>query len=91
MKADGSVRNEYGDVSELKLFDSQDQLKEMAEKRVECIEKIKEHSEDARKLAAERRKLAAERRSQNVCQHCGGEFKGMLVKKCMQCGMFKDY
>ena len=91
LKADGSVRNEYGDVSELKLFDSQDQLKEMAEKRVECIEKIKEHAEDARKLAAERRKLAAERRSQNVCQHCGGEFKGMLVKKCMQCGMFKDY
>ena len=91
LKADGSVRNEYGDVSELKLFDSQDQLKEMAEKRVECIEKIKEHSEDARKLAAERRKLAAERRSQNVCQHCGGEFKGMLVKKCMQCGKGKDY
>ena len=91
LKADGSVRNEYGDVSELKLFDSQDQLKEMAEKRVECIEKIKEHAEDARKLAAERRKLAAERRSQNVCQHCGGEFKGMLVKKCMQCGKGKDY
>ena len=39
----------------------------------------------------EEEKERKERRSRNVCQHCGGEFKGLLTKKCMQCGKGKDY
>ena len=30
-------------------------------------------------------------RSQGLCQHCGGEFKGLFGKKCVKCGKPKDY
>ena len=30
-------------------------------------------------------------RSQNCCQHCGGEFKGVFSKVCSECGKPKDY
>ena len=35
--------------------------------------------------------LKKERRDKGVCQHCGGEFKGWLIKKCSTCGKRKDY
>lgn len=31
------------------------------------------------------------RRSLKLCQHCGGEFKGLFSKKCTGCGKSKDY
>ena len=43
---------------------------------------------------AEEKRIAeqrAQRRSQNLCQHCGGAFKGMFTKKCTNCGKEKDY
>ena len=30
-------------------------------------------------------------KSKGLCQHCGGEFKGVLVKFCTVCGREKDY
>ena len=42
--------------------------------------------ERARELAKERN-----RRSQGLCPYCGGIFKGLLFKKCSQCGKPKDY
>ena len=30
-------------------------------------------------------------REAGVCQRCGGMFKGLLFKKCINCGMSKDY
>ena len=36
-------------------------------------------------------KLMSERREQNLCQHCGGTFKGLFTKKCSSCGKEKDY
>ena len=35
--------------------------------------------------------FAAQRRYRNVCQHCGGTFKGLFTKKCSVCGKEKDY
>ena len=32
-----------------------------------------------------------EYRSQNLCQYCGGSFKGFFSKKCIKCGKEKDY
>ena len=29
--------------------------------------------------------------SMGKCPYCGGEFEGVLVKKCVQCGRKKDY
>ena len=34
---------------------------------------------------------ASKYRSQNLCQHCGGTFKGLFTKKCTSCGKEKDY
>ena len=31
------------------------------------------------------------RQERNVCQHCGGSFKGIFTKKCARCGKPKDY
>ena len=42
----------------------------------------------AEKCVAEEK---AERRNQNLCQHCGGRFKGLFTKKCSSCGKEKDY
>ena len=103
LKADGSiVTTSDANVGSLKLFDNQDQLNEMLQKRAKGIEERKQKAEETRE---ERKKLEEEtrrekkrleeerreRRSRNVCQHCGGEFKGMLIKKCTQCGKGKDY
>lgn len=33
----------------------------------------------------------AKYRRQNLCQHCGGIFKGIFTKKCANCGREKDY
>ena len=33
----------------------------------------------------------AEYRSRNVCQYCGGSFRGLLAKTCSKCGRKKDY
>lgn len=46
------------------------------------------------KAAEEKRQeeiLKKERRDKGVCQHCGGEFKGWIIKKCSICGKRKDY
>ena len=32
-----------------------------------------------------------QRRSHGLCQHCGGELKGLFSKKCVSCGHPKDY
>lgn len=46
------------------------------------------------KAAEEKRQeeiLKKKRRDKGVCQHCGGEFKGWIIKKCSICGKRKDY
>lgn len=30
-------------------------------------------------------------RQSGVCQHCGGYFTGLFIKKCMMCNKKKDY
>lgn len=30
-------------------------------------------------------------RDAGLCQHCGGELKGLFSKKCVSCGKPKDY
>ncbi len=51
-------------------------------------------AEDRQRKAEEERRIAeqqAQYRSQGLCQHCGGEFKGLFGKKCVKCGKPKDY
>lgn len=35
--------------------------------------------------------LQMSRRNAGLCQHCGGQFKGLFVQKCTVCGEVKDY
>lgn len=37
------------------------------------------------------REIKIPRANQNICQHCGGTFKGLFTKKCTNCGKEKDY
>ena len=39
----------------------------------------------------EQSRMASRWRFNGLCQHCGGELKGLLVKKCVSCGRPKDY
>jgi hypothetical protein len=40
---------------------------------------------------AEQKQIKAQYRSQGLCQHCGGQLKGLFSKKCANCGKPKDY
>ena len=35
--------------------------------------------------------ITSDRKSKNLCQYCGGSFKGFLSKTCSICGKKKDY
>lgn len=91
LKSDGTVESTYinkeadnrgqRDVSGWRLFYS-------------SCENLEQERKDAR-IASEERKeknrIQAKRRSSGLCQHCGGQLKGFLVKKCVSCGNPKDY
>lgn len=47
--------------------------------------------EERKRLEQQRLALEKERREKGVCRHCGGNFKGLLIKKCAACGRRKDY
>ena len=62
--------------------DSKEQIKKCREKMNVLIvaEELKQQE-----------KLRAMRRANKLCQHCGGNFKGLFKKVCAQCGKTKDY
>ena len=83
LKSDGTVvavgKNNGGqcNVGKWRLF-----------KSIETFEEEqKEEREEARKQQAQK----AQYRSQGLCQHCGGQLKGLFSKKCSNCGKPKDY
>lgn len=47
--------------------------------------------EEKKRPEQQRLALEKERREKGVCQHCGGDFKGLFIKKCAACGRRKDY
>lgn len=50
--------------------------------------------ERAIKAAEEKKKeesLKKERREKDLCQYCGGSFKGLIIKRCSICGKRRDY
>ena len=76
---------------EQKLQEEQERRKLEEERKAKQAQLEQER---ALKAAEEKRKeeiLKKERRDKGVCQHCGGEFKGWLIKKCSTCGKRKDY
>lgn len=46
---------------------------------------------NARELSERLEIMINTRKSNNLCRHCGGQFKGIFNKVCSKCGMTKDY
>ena len=60
----------------------------------DCIAVCRQKLENLKAKDEERRVAEAERQRRqqlNLCQHCGGEFRGFFSKKCVACGKPKDY
>ena len=53
--------------------------------REEIEHQLREEADVAEKRKKEYNRMC------NVCQYCGGRFKGLLVKRCSACGKRKDY
>jgi len=98
LKTDGTLvvvgDNDHGqcNVIDWRLFQHLDTLEQ---ERIDARNAVKKREEEKR-IARERRKeeaerIALERRKAGLCQHCGGEFKGLFSKKCASCGKPKDY
>ena len=66
-----------------KLFDNAMQMSLYRDKENQLAENIRKM-----RMADE---VVARRRNAGLCQHCGGELKGFLLKKCVSCGKSKDY
>ena len=56
----------------------------------ECESQIDDENERERQRLADVEQKAYWIRNK-LCRHCGGEFEGMLFKKCTHCGKTKDY
>ena len=71
-------------MQDWKLFDDFENLEE-EQKRIQ--EEKKRIEEEKERIKAQK----AQYRSQGLCQHCGGQLKGLLTKKCSNCGKPKNY
>ncbi len=74
--------------------DADEQL-EFCNTRIEelRLKEIEEKREQEKKVAELKEKMnkQAQYRENGLCQHCGGKFKGLFTKKCLNCGLPKDY
>jgi hypothetical protein len=50
-----------------------------------------EEDKVSRQKREEQERIVMQRRIDGLCQHCGGELKGLFSKKCAVCGRPKDY
>lgn len=90
-----------------RFLEEEARLKAEAEAKVKAEEEKRKAEEEKRKVEEERRNhlerailvkeeiqnklLIKNRKDQGVCQHCGGNFKGLISKRCTLCGKEKDY
>ena len=65
------------DVETWKLFDD--------------LQNLEQEREHGRKLLAEADRQADQWEKAGKCRYCGGNIKGLLLKKCAVCGKDKDY
>ncbi len=71
------------DVTGWKLFNDYNNLQE------ECNSKRKDRMHIDKQKEEER--IRASHRANGKCQYCGGVFKGLFTKKCVNCEKRKDY
>ena len=62
-----------------------------ADEQAELCRQVAERLARQEKERAEQEYRQLQWRIAGRCQHCGGEFKGLFTKKCVQCHREKDY
>ncbi len=89
----GRYRAEFS-VENSKIYDytfyvTSNRLEQMKKARALEMQKAKELQRwnESQKIE----EIMRQRRAKNLCQHCGGTFKGYLGKVCSNCGKKKDY
>ena len=82
------ISDEYEELVNWKLFDSFDNYD--CEVQTE-IDKKKQKEYEEIKKQEEINKQQERYRNAGVCQYCGGSFKGLFTKTCIECGKKKDY
>ena len=63
----------------------------LSEKEKQERERLAEEKRQEEIRLKEQKERQAKYRQAGLCQHCGGEIKGLFVKKCVKCGKKKDY
>jgi len=62
------------------------------EAKIKSARNLQEEAKIRAEIEEAKRQLAKEEyRKKGVCQHCGGSFKGIFTKICIDCGARKDY
>ena len=67
------------------------QRRRRQEEQKRLIEEQKRLIKEKKKKEEQRQQQMALWREQKLCQHCGGNFKGLFKKVCTCCGTQKDY
>ena len=62
-----------------------------ADEKAELCRQAAERLARQEEERAEQERRQQQWRTAGRCQHCGGEFKGLFTKKCVQCHREKDY
>ena len=83
-------RQEQKEKEERKRREQERKAREEKERRERELAEANRR-EEKKRLEQQRLALERERREKGACQHCGGDFKGLFIKKCAACGRRKDY
>lgn len=83
----------WRDADELraKYLKQADDLETEEKRRTEGRLAAEKRANDIRIAAEKHAEMRTQWRTAGRCQHCGGEFKGLFTKKCVQCHKEKDY
>lgn len=83
----------WRDADELraKYLKQADGLEAEEKRRMEGRLAAEKRANDVRIAAEKHAEMRTQWRTAGRCQHCGGEFKGLFTKKCVQCHREKDY
>lgn len=84
---------DWRDADELraKYLKQADGLEAEEKRRMEGRLAAEKRANDVRIAAEKHAEMRTQWRTAGHCQHCGGEFKGLFVKKCAHCHKEKDY
>ena len=64
---------------------------ELARQCREKVARIIAEKKEREQMEAHKKVQQKQWRAAGLCQHCGGQLKGLFVKKCAVCGKNKDY